>query len=507
MSRRDLYLLVASAFLITLAYPPFHLFFPSFLCLVPVVLLLESGNSDPMPLRRQFGLGFWFGILSNGLLLYWMVFALWRYTPLSVLGFVGTVLLLSVYSSILFALSGWVIRATRLSILLVFPVLWTVQEWVLAHQGDLRFPWLGLGTSLTGFPTMIQLADLVGARGITLLLALANTALALAWIRRKEWRQSALLVGTVGAGIVVAFAYGLIREQGIEMRSVGVVTLLQPNVGYGEKRDPALRESIFSSLLESSAIAQSEANSDLVVWPEVAIPEDFLRRNDWKARLSAFARETGTPVVVGGLHYVSLSDSTYVGYNSAFILDSAGRTDEYPVYHKQYLVPITERVPFLPQGLVGSRWLGSFGIGEAGTVYELGLGRFGVLICYESAFENLSRAYRLNGADFLVNITNDAWFGRSSTPYQHASHLVMRAIENRIGIARAANTGISEFVDPLGREHKRTALEVETKISGIVKTSDVFTVYTRLGDWVGEAVVMMALFLVGYAWWREKIIA
>ncbi|MFC1639698.1 apolipoprotein N-acyltransferase [Gemmatimonadota bacterium] len=504
VSRRDLCLLLASAVLTTLAYPPFHLFLPSFVCLVPAVLLLEKSNSNPLPLRSLLVMGFWFGILSNGLLLYWMVFALWRYTPLSVLGYAGTVLLLSVYSSALFAVSGWVVRATRISILVVFPVLWTAQEWILAHQGDLRFPWLGLGTSLTGFPTIIQTADIVGARGITFLLALANTALALAWMRRFQLRQSVILVGAVGTGIFAALAYGVVRERSLDIRSVGEVTLLQPNVSYREKRDPALWEVIVSSLLESSEIAQSESNPDLIVWPEAVVPGYLNRHRDWQVRISSLARQTSTPIVVGGLHHVSLSDSTIVGYNSAFIIDSAGRTDEYPVYHKQYLVPITERVPFLPQGLVDSRWFGSFATGEGGAVYELGLGGFGVLICYESAFENLSRGYRLKGADFLVNITNDAWFGRSSTPYQHASHLVMRAIENRIGIARAANTGVSEFVDPLGREHKRTALEVETHISGIVKTSDVLTVYTRLGDWVGSAVVLMALTLVGYAWWREK---
>ena len=502
--RGDHSLLVASAVLITLAYPPFHLFVPSFVCLVPAVLLLEKGNTDRLPLRRQVGQGFWFGFLSNGLLFYWMVFALWRYTPLSVLGYAGTVLLLSAHCAVLFALSGWIVRATRISILVVFPVLWTAQEWVIAHQGDLRFPWLGLGTSLTGFPTVIQLADIVGARGITYLLVLANTTLALAWIRRHELRQAILLVGAVGAGIVVAAAYGLVRERGLEMRPLGEVALLQPNVGFKEKWDPTLQDSIVGSILESSATAQSEANPDLIVWPEAAVPGDLLRRPDWKTRIAAFARQANTPLVVGGLHSVYLSDSTNVRYNAAFILDSAGRIDEYPVYHKQYLVPVTERIPFLPQRWLDLRWFGSFGFGEGGTVYELGMGGFGVLICFESAFENLSRGYRLNGADFLVNITNDAWFGRTSTPHQHASHVVMRAIENRIGIARAANTGISEFVDPLGREYARTALEVKTYASGTVKTSDVLTVYTWLGDWVGGTVILMTLALLGYAWWRER---
>src|SRR5207253_2785902 len=94
---------------------------------------------------------------------------------------------------------------------------------------------------------------------------------------------------------------------------------------------------------------------------------------------------------------------------------------------------------------------GGFSPGSTLPLYPSPLGRFGVVICYESAFDDLARRYRAAGADFLVNITNDAWYGRTAGPYQHATHLVMRAIETRAGIARAANDGISEFVDPLGR--------------------------------------------------------
>jgi apolipoprotein N-acyltransferase len=112
-------------------------------------------------------------------------------------------------------------------------------------------------------------------------------------------------------------------------------------------------------------------------------------------------------------------------------------------------------------------------------------GRFGVLICYESAFEDLARRYRRDGADFLANITNDAWFGRTAAPYQHAAHLVMRAIETRMGVARAANTGISEYVDPLGRSYDRTPLEVQRVEADTVWTTSGRTIYVRLGDWVG----------------------
>ena len=137
-------------------------------------------------------------------------------------------------------------------------------------------------------------------------------------------------------------------------------------------------------------------------------------------------------------------------------------------------------------------------------MYETPVGRFGVFICYESAFEDLPREYRARGADFLVNITNDAWFGRTSAPYQHAAHLVMRAIETRAGIARAANSGISEFVDPLGRESRRTALYHATYVTDTLVTADVVPLYTRVGDWVGLLSLVMAAGLVGFAFWRRR---
>ena len=140
-------------------------------------------------------------------------------------------------------------------------------------------------------------------------------------------------------------------------------------------------------------------------------------------------------------------------------------------------------------------------------VYQTAIGRFGVIICYESAFEDLPRRYRALGADFLVNITNDAWFGRTSAPRQHASHLVLRAIETRMGIARPANSGISEFVDPLGHAYAASKLGEEALVADRLRTSDVMTLYVRWGDWVGMLVVLatsgFAVVLV-MNWWRSR---
>ncbi len=504
MTRRDLCLAAAGAVLVSLSYPPFHLCIPSFVCLVPAVLLIEEGNSDRLPLRRQLEQGLWFGAMVYGLSLYWMVFALWRYTPLSVLGYTGAVLLLSAYSAVFFAICGWIRRATSLPIVVVFPLLWTSQEWVLAHQGDLRFPWLGLGTSLTGFPTLVQVADLVGARGITYLLALANATLAVAWLKRSERRRAILLMTAVVCGVAGAGSYGFVRERLLKTRSLGEVTLLQPNVTFADKWNAGLQDSIVRSLVEMSVLVHNQSDPDLVVWPEGAIPGDVFRRPDWRSWISTFADETGTPLVVGGLHYQSRADSTTVRFNSAFLFDSLGRIDTHPVYHKQFLVPVTERVPFLPDYELNLPWLGSFEAGMGGIVYEIGMGSFGILICYESAFEQLSREYRLKGAEFLVNITNDSWFGHTTAPHQHASHLVMRAIETRLGVVRAANSGITEFVDPLGHVQKRTVLGANTHLTGLVSTSDMITAYARFGDWVGGTSVLVAITLLAYSWWRGK---
>ncbi len=507
--RGDWPLIVAGALLLSLAYPPFHLLLPSFLCLVPAVWLLLAGQRDARPLRRHVVQGWWFGLAANGLLVYWVVRTLWRLSVLAVLGYVAMVVLLSLVTAAVFALAGWFTRRTGLSFVVAFPLLWTVAEWVIAHAGDLRFPWLGLGTSLTGYPTLVQIADVLGARGVTLLLAGANAALAVAWYRRRERRVVASHVGAVVVGVLFAVGYGTFRERTVTLERIGTVAVLQPNVGWEERRDPAQREQIFERTLALAARAASETTPDLVVWPETAVPGYLTRRPQWRMAIAGLARAIRVPHLVGSrdIEIVQQADTAspppYDSFNAAFLFDSLGRYDAQAVYHKQYLVPVTERVPFLPTDRLGLGVRQGFAAGDRAAVYEITAGRFGVLICFESIFEGLARGYRRRGADFLVNITNDEWFGRTSAPYQHMAHLVMRAIENRVGIARAANSGISGFVDPLGRVSRRTDLFTATFVRGVVFTADELTPYTRLGDWVGTSAVMLTILLSGYALWRR----
>ena len=497
MSDRRRWLLVGlGAIALVGSYPPFPLPFLSFVAVVPAVLLLEDAAHSP---RRAYTWGFRYGLCANALVLYWIVIALWHFTPLAALGYAITVFMLGVFTGGLFWFTTRVRAAyPRVPLALVFPLAWTALEWGVGHLGDVAFPWLGLGTSLADARVLVQWADLGGARGVTLWLVWCNVLLAGAVAPSGGRRALLRQVAPVLVSVLLAGAYGLWRERTLPLRPVGTITLIQPNIGFHEKWDPARADSEVATLLDLSRAARTKAPADLVIWPEAALPYFLSERPDWQSQIGRFAADARTPLLTGGLHVEFLPNGQYTTYNAAFLFDSLGSWRPHPVYAKHYLVPVVERVPFVPvswfRALPGlGRWSGGFGRGRDLPLYETRLGRFGVIVCYESVFEDLPRRYRKAGADFLVNVTNDAWYGRTAAPYQHASHLVLRAIETRMGVARSANDGISEFVDPLGRTSDASELETQTTVTGTLLTSDVRPLYVRLGDWVGTLSVLTTL--------------
>ena len=501
-SRRAAALVVFGAGLLAASYPPFRFPVLSFVAVAPAVILLRRFEQE-RDLRGALRWGFWYGFASQGLILYWLVVALWHFTPLSALGYLATITIFGLWHALLF----WFVTRARLELpavplWAVFPVAWTAVEWAVGHQGDIRFPWLGLGTSLTDATTLVQWADLAGARGVTLWLAWCNVMVVDAFPapgESGEGRGSIRLrpaIAVLGS-VLLAWGYGAWRVRTLPLRVVGTVGLIQPNEGFQEKWDPGHADSMVAKLVGLSRALAAQKSPRLLLWPEAAIPGYFFEHPAWAAAIGGLARESKTPILTGGVYVEFHPGGSYDYFNAAFYFDTAGRWQPYPVYQKHYLVPIVERVPFVPPRWLQLKWFGGFGIGRGLPLYPSPLGRFGVMICYESAFEQLARGYRRTGAEFLVNITNDAWYGRTAGPYQHAAHLVMRAIETRAGIARAANDGISELVDPLGRTSLATGLEQEAAVAGMLRTSDVIPLYVRWGDWVGTLVVLVTLGLGG----------
>lgn len=505
MSRRRLIVLVAlGAIALTASYPPFPLPILSFFAITPAVLLVRQGVLDADP-RAAFRWGWWYGLVTNAFVLYWMVVALWHFTPLSALGYLATIAIIGLLTGAMFWFAVRIrLAAPAVPLWVVLPVAWTTLEWFIGHLGDVRFPWLGLGTSLADAPILVQWADIAGARGITLWLAWCNVMVveAAVDVRRAPYavRRSAAVIAT----IALALGYGTWRMKTLPMRDVGVIGMVQPNEGFSEKWDPAHADSAMNTLFSlSRALLAQPPRPQLLVWPEAAVPGYFLDHPQWDAAISAFVREHRIPLLTGGLNAepeqgVPGRPRAYRIFNATFYFDSTGDRARYPIYAKHYLVPVTERVPFVPvrffRAIPGlANWSGGFRPGKEWLVYASPVGKFGVVICYESAFEDATRIYRAHGADFFINVTNDAWFGTTSAPAQHASHLVLRTIETRMGVARAANSGITEFVDPLGRSYAASQLNEAAAIAGVLRTSDVIPLYVRLGDWVGTLVVVLTL--------------
>jgi apolipoprotein N-acyltransferase len=512
--RRSAGLVGVGAVALALSYPPFRFPALSFLAAAPAVLLVRGCEDERSP-RAALRWGFWYGFVSQAVVLYWLVVALWHFTAVSALGYLATIAVYGLWYALLFWLVVRVrLRLPRLPLWAVFPLAWTAVEWAMGHQGDIRFPWLGLGTSLADAPVLIQWADLAGARGVTLWVAWVSAMTVDVLLEgRGAWGRGGLgRIGAVLGTALVALGYGAWRMRSLPVREVGVVGLVQPNEGFREKWDPRHADSVVAKLVAMSRSLAARGQIDLLLWPEAAIPGWLTEQPNWDAQIADLARGMRTAVLAGGIYATNFRDRSDDYYNAAFFYDTTGTWRNAPVYGKHYLVPVVERVPFFPVRLFRSipglgRWSGGFARGHALPVYRTAAGGFGVLICYESAFEDLGRRYRRAGAEFLVNITNDAWFGRTAGPYQHASHLVLRAIETRMGIARAANSGISGTVDPLGRYHDVTGLDVETAVAATLWTSDVTTPYVRLGDWVGTLSVLATLGFAGVVVvdkWRSR---
>jgi apolipoprotein N-acyltransferase len=405
----------------------------------------------------------------------------------------GILLLLVVYVGLYVGVftAGWTwsVRHWPRGAVLIVPALWVVLEWIRARALS-GFPWASLGYSQYLNRPLIQVAELASVYGVSFALVLGNVVIAqlLYGTRHRRWERVGLPCALAVLCLAAIWSYGGWRLHQTSQAAATTpadlgVALLQGNIEQDLKWDRAAREAIFSiyRTLTLEAAADSEVN--LIVWPEAATPFFFANDHWFQARQLQLAQEAGRPLLFGSPTYTRDGDQD-VMYNSAFLVGPdatvLGR------YDKIHLVPFGEYIPlrgilfFLHKLVEG---IGDFRSGEAYTVMAIPQGRFAVLICFEVIFPELVRHFVRHGAQFLVNITNDAWFGYSPASYQHLSMVVFRAVENRLPIVRAANTGISAVIDPTGQLGQQTDLFVRTWIKDrITPAEGPTTFYTRWGD-------------------------
>lgn len=505
-TRREALAAIASAALFAIAFPPFHFIVPAFVVLVPFAVAVAERADNGGTMRSAARIGFWFGLLGYGINLYWMASALALYTNLAFLGYGTTVVLLAIIiagtGAALFAAR----RATRLPLALLLPVMWVAKEVLLNYLSDIAFPWLPLGLSMAHVPIAAQLADVSGVRGVSFWIALINGLIADAWLLRAYRRAIFTRAAGVVAAVALVLGYGAWRLATIQLEPVAPVAVVQPNIPQEEKWQVENRERIVGIL--SSLTRQEIAKHDgarLILWPEAALPDFLVRHPDWVDTVRTLARAGHVPLLFGMIDVQWLSPTEYAYFNAAMLADSTGRVDFQHPYRKTYLVPIVERVPFVNPGWFANlKFFGGFGRGGAPEPFSLPFGKVGVIICYESIFPQRSLLYRREGADLLINITNDAWFGRTIAPWQHEAHLSLRAIENRVGIVRDGNTGISAYIDPLGRVHGATEIFTTAVRTYNAQTTSLRPLYVRLGDWVGTLSVVAVLVLLAVAYSRRR---
>jgi len=480
--------------------------------LVPLALFLERTQGGG---RRAFLGGMAAGGTAWGLLLHWLLPALLRVDPILALPLTLSVLLLL---ALLSGGAAWAVlhlRERGLPLWLALSLAWTGAEWLQGHAGPLAFPWMGLGTSLAPLPAWVGVAEWVGARGVTFWAATVNGMVATLLLpdSRPRYRVAPLVL--LVPLVVLPPAWGHWRMATLETRSLGPVAVARPWIPLSLREDP--RRELRAALEALEAIAPGiEPGVRLVVWPEAFLPGVLDRPGapgvdpgPGLERLRLEAERLDAPQLVGGYVQGELPGG---GQLLNGVVQVTGTGVQGPGAGKRRLVPGIEaglpwpldRLPGVrPGGLAAAR---GYPVTDAGGI------SVGVLICFESAFSQVSRRLRQGGAELLVAVTHDGWFAREP-PFpgtggvrQHPAHLVLRAVETRTGVARAATGGISLFVEPTGTVHGEVGGEGHRVSVGSVSTSDVTTLYLRTGDLVGPGslVVLLLLLLPGAAGGRGR---
>ena len=494
-----------------------------FFMLLPLFLGVAKQTDAGKPGRaRAFLCGWLCGFATYLSLLYWIVFVLEHYGALPWFVAVPALMLLAAYMALytgLFALGFSILLPRAPSpaptvCLLAAPALWVGLDWL---RGFLftGFPWMDIGHFLAFSPRLIQCADIFGHHGISYLIVMVNAFLMLAGMpllsrRRQATGRWALarISAIVAAILLLVSFYSDWRFHSPPASSLprmrfGVV---QGNISQDMKWSPENREATLFTYLQQSEDLLAREQPALLLWPETALPF-FPQRSPLTAELHAFTARTGVPVLSGAPWFTpdAGADAGVRLYNGAALFAPDGRSDA--TYFKSHLVPFGEYVPlraYLPFIAPLVETVGQFSAGRVEKPIVWDKTRIGVLICYESVFPDIARAWVDAGANVLVNLTNDAWYGRSSAPRHSLAMAILRAVETRRGLARAANTGFSVFITPKGELRQLSPLFAPWAVADNVVLNDTRTIYVRFGYLFAPTCLFLALLALVTARRRQK---
>ncbi|MFH0935805.1 MAG: apolipoprotein N-acyltransferase [Candidatus Omnitrophota bacterium] len=465
---KDYFLCIISAIFLALPYCNGNLWIFAWFGFVPVFLALNNKSR-----KEAFFLFFIAGLVFWSTTIYWLI-----HVTLP-----GTILLI-IYLALYPALFGLIIRPstrcyTPLALIFI-PSVWVLLEYIRSYLFS-GFGWALLGYSQYLNLPVIQVADITGVWGVSFLVMMINVAIYQLATGRKKFLIPLLVLGlALGYGY-----YKIYRPATSDQQPSTSISIIQGNIPQELKwdTDPRVKYHVIDTYLTLSSQALKD-NPALIIWPEASLPVVLEEEPYFSQVVGDFARQRKVAILTGA---VTSRDNLY--FNSAVLFSKEGELSER--YEKVHLVPFGEYIPLkdaLPflQAVVP---IGEITPGEQYTVFMYNGQRFSVLICFEDLFPEIARRYAKNGAGFLVNITNDAWYKKTPAAYQHLQASVLRAVETRLSLVRAANTGVSGFIRPSGKIISPVSDEAgrEIFVPGY-RTQPVFasggelTLYTRYGD-------------------------
>lgn len=498
----------ASGAALSLSFTGLYLSIYSWIC-VAVLLLAALGARG----RMAFACGFLHALLFVLTSVPWIATVLSVHGGLPLAGGWGVLLLIaSAWGVLVGGFAFTVHRISRRSMELACiaaPFVWVTFEFIRAHLPEISFPWNLLGYSASANLSLLQIATLTGIYGLSFLAAAFNALLAWAVASRKmPLKQRIAIAGAVTAILVTATLAGprLVPEA----KAAHFARAVQLNFPEVQEypTDWFAKNTLQLEEIQKMSLAPSVEKPDLLVWPEAPAPFSF-QDTQFAKIASSLATRFGHPFLTGVIEWKAPVDPSdrvppgrLVPYNSAALVDSQGQ--RIFVYDKIHLVPFGEYEPFpLIHRVVAhlSDEVGGFHKGNRYAVGRLpGGNTFGVFICYEAIYPGEVRRFAANGAQLLINISNDGWFGHSAAAEQHLHMVRVRAVENRRWIVRSTNSGYTVSVDPYGRviEPLPPDVRAEADLPYDFRTDE--TIYTRFGDWFAWLCVMVSAILVMISW-------
>jgi len=493
-SHLDLIRCFLSAGLLALAFPQMNLWILAWGSLVPLMFILD-GKKPLSAFRWAYGCG----VLFFTGTLYWFFHITKWFSAIGALGIILLLLYLAIYFGLFGLAYSLFSRQKPFHKLFLLPSIWVVLEFIRAHLFT-GFDWASLGhTQYTNLP-IIQIADITGVFGVSFIVMMVNVLikelLTASFIDKTSQAQktASLLVWITAVTVVFVLAYGLFRLHPSKNQNRSdsnySIAVIQANIPQEIKWE----KTAWSGIMEKYVTITNQAlqhDPDLIIWPETSYPGYLWEDKELFVQLQAFVRSIKIPLLLG-----SVLKEEHDYYNSAILLSKNGDIDE--IYRKVHLVPFGEYLPLrsvLPF-LSSFVAIGDFTAGDQWTTFSPTFvqgadqhdNQFSVLICFEDTVARLSRQFVRHGAQLLVNITNDAWFGNTKAPFMHLQSAVFRTIENRRGLV---HTGVSCFIDQWGQtvycvEKDNGSEKQKTYISGYaiakVDFNDEITFYTKFGD-------------------------